>query len=128
MLKRHPIFTPTSGVTAGQGGSLGLSSANWPAAPTLASTAASFTAPLRAAVGSVFASSGTLTLTNKPKSSSSKQEKQNKAGDDGARGSGDRESDSGERRPPVDGGAGGGGDGGNAASYTHLTLPTNREV
>ena len=48
---KHPIFTPTSGVTAGPGGSHGLSSTTWPIAPTLVSTAASFTAPLRAAVG-----------------------------------------------------------------------------
>ncbi len=30
----HPIFTPASGMMAGQGGSLCLSSANWPVAPT----------------------------------------------------------------------------------------------
>ena len=30
--------------------------------------------------------------------------------------------------PSISGGGGGGGDGGGAVSYTHLTLPTNREV
>ena len=70
-VERHPIFTPVSGVTADQGGSLGLSSSNWPIAPTLVSTAASFTAPLRAAVGSVLASTVTMTQTEKPKSSNS---------------------------------------------------------
>ena len=72
-VERHPIFTPVSGVTAGQGGSLGLSSSNWPIAPTLVSTAASFIAPLRAAVGSVLASTVTMTQTEKPKSSASKK-------------------------------------------------------
>ena len=35
---RHPIFTPASGVTAGPGGSHGLSSTTCPIAPTLAAS------------------------------------------------------------------------------------------
>ena len=85
-----------------------MSSSIWPVAPTLVSTAVSFIAPLRAAVGSVFASSGTITQTVHTKSSSSKT-KVNKVGDDGERGNGDRESDGGAKRPPGDGGAGGDG-------------------
>ena len=69
-----------------------MPSANWSGSPTLVSTAASFTAPLRAAVVSVFASSGAMTLASKPKLSSSKT-KLNKAGDDGERGNGDHGND-----------------------------------
>ena len=55
-LERNPIFTPAGGGAADNGGSQSLSSSIWPIAPTMVSTAVSFIAPLRAVVGSVFAS------------------------------------------------------------------------
>ena len=58
-----------------------------------------------------------MTLTTKPKSCSSKQ-KLNKDEDTGARGHGDRGSDSGEERPPADSG-GGGGDGGAGGNHNN---------
>ena len=111
----HAIFTPPSGWATVPGGSLGLSSTTLPIAPTDGSTAASLLAPLRAVVGSVFASSGTMTQTVKPTSSSSKTRLNNLGG---AKDGGDRGSDGGETRPPGEGGAEGG-DGSDGGNHVH---------